>query len=124
MMFAGYNNHVAKIKLLFPIQGVLGGRDANGNTIILAPIDYLTWNERLSNAFKEIGKGNPKERSLEKQIWLLGTASELAQEKLKGNLVSTLLYNPCILKIEYYLNLAYTKYRKNDLSFQINMLHS
>jgi hypothetical protein len=91
MMYAGYNKHVAKIKQLFPVQGVLGGRDDKGTTVILAPIDYLTWNERLANAFKEMGKVDAKEGSPKKQIWLLGTASDLAQEKFKekGWLIQT-----------------------------------
>ena len=53
----------------FSCPGVLGGLDDKGTTVILAPIDYLTWNERLANAFKEMGKVDAKEGSPKKQIW-------------------------------------------------------
>jgi hypothetical protein len=80
MMQAGYNNNVAKIKGLDSAMRIMGGRDANGNQILLIPVDYLTWNNRLAGVLEALNKESGSSKG---QIWLLGTASELAQVKLK-----------------------------------------
>ena len=54
--------------------------DASGRTVLLVPVDYLTWNEMLAGALEASDK-DPG--SSKKEIWLLGTASDLAQTKLK-----------------------------------------
>lgn len=59
---------------------IMGGKDANGNKLLLAPVDYLTWNERLAGALSDIDHAAGEAKG---QIWLLGTASETAQRKLK-----------------------------------------
>ena len=80
MMQAGYNKNVAKIKDLYSAMRIMGVRDASGRTVLLVPVDYLTWNEMLAGALEASDK-NPG--SSKKEIWLLGTASDLAQTKLK-----------------------------------------
>ena len=80
MMQAGYNKNVAKIKDLYSAMRIMGVRDANGHTVLLVPVDYLTWNEMLAGAL-EASDTDPG--SSKKEIWLLGTASDLAQAKLK-----------------------------------------
>ena len=52
MIYAGYNNHVAKIKQLYPVQRIMGTRDADGAMVLLVPVDYLTWNEKLAGVLE------------------------------------------------------------------------
>ena len=80
MMQAGYNNNVAKIKELYSAMRIMGGRDANGNKVLLVPVDHLTWNDRIAGAIKDLDKAADAGKG---EIWLLGTASKLAQAKLK-----------------------------------------
>ena len=80
MMQAGYNNNVAKIVALHSAMRIMGVRDADGRTLLLVPVDYLTWNEMLAGALEASGQDSG---SSKKEIWLLGTASDLAQAKLK-----------------------------------------
>ena len=77
---AGYNKNVAKIKDLYSAMRIMGVRDASGRTILLVPVDYLTWNEMLDGAL-EASDRDPENGK--KEIWLLGTASDLAKAKLK-----------------------------------------
>jgi hypothetical protein len=80
MMQAGYNKNVARIKSIEPVMRIIGATDANGNRILLIPADHMTWNDRLAGAISAMGKQASNGTG---QIWLLGTASELAQTKLK-----------------------------------------
>ncbi len=80
MMYAGYNNNVAKIKNLYPVMRIMGGTDAKGNKILVVPVDYMTWNSRVAGALEEIGNVPGSGKA---QIWLLGRASDLARERLK-----------------------------------------
>jgi hypothetical protein len=80
MMQAGYNKNVAKIKELDSAMRIMGGKDANGTKVLLVPVDYLTWNERIAGAVGAMDKAGGGSKG---EIWLLGTASELAQSKLK-----------------------------------------
>jgi hypothetical protein len=80
MMFAGYNKNVAKIKEIDPAMRIMGGRDANGNSVLLIPVDYLTWNERIAGA---IGALDTASGGSKGEIWALGTVSDHAQAKLK-----------------------------------------
>ncbi len=77
---AGYNNNVAKVVALHSAMRIMGVRDANGRTLLLVPVDYPTWNEMLAGALEASGQDSG---SSKKEIWLLGTASDLAQAKLK-----------------------------------------
>lgn len=80
MMQAGYNNNVATIKELDSAMRIMGAQDANGKKVLLVPVDYLTWNDMIAGAIGDLGK---PARESKGEIWLLGTASELAQSKLK-----------------------------------------
>jgi hypothetical protein len=80
MMFAGYNKNVAKIKEIDSAMRIMGGRDANGNKVLLIPVDYLTWNDKIAGAIGDLDKASGVSKG---EIWLLGAASELAQAKLK-----------------------------------------
>jgi len=48
--------------------------------VLLVPADYLTWNDKISGAIGDLDKAASGNKG---EIWLLGTASELAQSKLK-----------------------------------------
>ncbi len=80
MMQAGYNKNVAKIKKLDSTMRIMGGQDTNGTKVLLVPVDYLTWNDKIAGAIGHLDKAAGGSKG---EIWLLGTASELAQTKLK-----------------------------------------
>ncbi len=80
MMQAGYNKNVARIKTIYPAMRILGAQDANGNKVLLVPVDYLTWNDRIAGAIQTLGCNAG---DCIGEIWLLGSASEMAQAKLK-----------------------------------------
>ncbi len=83
MMYAGYSKHVAKIKQLYPVQRIMGARDHKGNMVLVVPIDYLTWNEKLAGALDVMSKASANKGKDKNQIWLLGSASDTAQAKLR-----------------------------------------
>jgi len=83
IMYAGYNNHVAKIKQLYPVQRIMGARDAEGSMVLLVPVDYLTWNEKLAGALDSMSKASATRGKGKNQIWLLGSASDMARAKLQ-----------------------------------------
>ncbi len=80
MMQAGYNNNVAKIKELVPVMRIMGGRDADGNQVLLVPVDHMTWNKRVAGALEQLSGESSTSKG---QVWILGTVSEMAQAKLK-----------------------------------------
>lgn len=80
MMQAGYNNNVAKIKELTPAMRIWGAVDSAGTRILLVPVDYLTWNDMIAGA---VGDLHPTADKSKREIWLLGSASPLAQARLK-----------------------------------------
>lgn len=80
MMQAGYNGNVAKIKEIDSAMRIMGTQDANGKKVLLVPVDYLTWNDKIAGAIGDLDKAAGDSRG---EIWLLGTASERAQAKLK-----------------------------------------
>jgi hypothetical protein len=85
MMYAGYNNHVAPIKQLYPVQRIMGGRDGEGRMLLLVPVDYLTWNEKLAGALATMSDVKANQEKAKKEIWLLGSASDKARAKLQEN---------------------------------------
>ncbi len=59
---------------------IMGVQDANGKKVLLIPVDYLTWNDKVAGAIGDLDKAADDNKN---EIWLLGSASELAQAKLK-----------------------------------------
>ena len=85
MMYAGYNNHVAPIKQLYPVQRIMGAREGEGRMLLLVPVDYLTWNEKLAGALAAMSDVKANQEIAKKEIWLLGSASDKARTKLQEN---------------------------------------
>ncbi len=51
--------------------------------VLLVPVDYLTWNEKLAGAVDAMSKALANRGKGKNQIWLLGSASDMAQAKLQ-----------------------------------------
>jgi hypothetical protein len=54
----------------------LNARDQNGKALVIAPIDYLIWNERAASAVEKVAallQLKPGENKFE--LWITGTAS-------------------------------------------------
>jgi hypothetical protein len=72
----GYDDRVAHITRLDRYNRLVVARDVNGKTIVLAPLDYLIWDERAASAATGIAKAlklRPGGDQL--QFWITGTAS-------------------------------------------------
>jgi hypothetical protein len=55
----GYHDRVAHITRLERFNHLVIARDANGKSIVLAPLDYVIWDERVASAANGIAK-DPK----------------------------------------------------------------
>jgi hypothetical protein len=70
IMYAGYNNNVTKLKQLYPVKRILGARDAEGDLVLLLPVDHLTWNAKLDGVLASVTEesarlGNGKRHTIE-----------------------------------------------------------
>ena len=63
------------------VEGVLVARDQNGNTIVPAPIDYLSWTQRIAGFATD-----PSLLALHNRVlWIPAQMTPLAQQQLAAN---------------------------------------
>ena len=78
----GYNDRTAPIVSLERFNRLVLARDQNGKALVIAPIDYLIWNERAASALEKVAKLlqlRPGENKCE--LWITGTASPLFKKE-------------------------------------------
>ena len=81
----GYNDRTAAIVSLERFNRLVLARDQNGKTLIIAPIDYMIWNERAEAAAGAISQSlqlKPGEDKFE--LWITGTASPLFKQEARS----------------------------------------
>jgi hypothetical protein len=83
IMYAGYNNNVTKLKQLYPVKRILGARDAEGDLVLLLPVDHLTWNAKLDGVLASVTEESARLGNGKRHMYLLGTASDVALGQLK-----------------------------------------
>jgi hypothetical protein len=83
IMHAGYNNNVTKLKQLYPVKRILGARDAEGDLVLLLPVDHLTWNAKLDGVLASVTEESARLGNGKRHMYLLGTASDVALDQLK-----------------------------------------
>ncbi len=62
-------------------MGVLVGRDQNGATVVPAPVDYLSWTERIAG----FGTNPDLLRLKHRVLWITGKMTPLARQQLAAN---------------------------------------
>jgi hypothetical protein len=78
----GYDERVAHITRLERFNRLVLARDAKGKAIIVAPLDWLIWDERAAAAAQKLAttlKARPGGDDV--QLWITGTASPRFKEK-------------------------------------------
>jgi hypothetical protein len=81
----GYNDRVARIVSIEPFNRLVLAHDQTGKTIVIAPIDYMIWNERVASVTEQTARSmqlRPGEDKLE--LWITGTASPLFKSEAKA----------------------------------------
>ena len=63
------------------VMGVLVGRDQNGATVVPAPVDYLSWTERIAG----FGTNPDLLRLKHRVLWITGKMTPLARQQLAAN---------------------------------------
>jgi hypothetical protein len=81
----GYNDRTAPIVSLERFNRLVLARDQNGKALIIAPIDYLIWNERAEAAAAAISKSMQLKPGEDKfELWITGTASPLFKQEAQS----------------------------------------
>ena len=61
--------------------GILIGHDQNGTTIVPAPVDYLSWTQRIAGFATD-----PQLMAMQNRVlWITGKMTPLAQQQLTAN---------------------------------------
>lgn len=72
----GYDERVARITRLERFNRQVVAYDRNGKAVLLAPLDYIIWNEQVAAAARKIAKSMQlKPGSGRFELWIAGTAS-------------------------------------------------
>jgi hypothetical protein len=80
VMSAGYHKRIAPLKTFIPMARVTEGVRKDGARVVLLPVDYMTWSERIAAASETIGS-EAKGKDLE--LWVLGQVSGQAEAALQ-----------------------------------------
>jgi hypothetical protein len=76
----GYDDRVARITRIERSNRLVLARDVNGKAIVLAPLDYVIWNEQVASRAAEIAKSMHLTRGGDRfELWITGTASARAK---------------------------------------------
>ena len=81
----GYNDRTAPIVSLERFNRLVLAREQSGKALVIAPIDYLIWNERAASAVEGVAKLlqlKPGEDKFE--LWITGTASPLFKKEAES----------------------------------------
>ena len=80
-MMEAYNTHVDKAEEIRNVRGILHLNKKDGTVIILAPVDYVFWTERLATRLAEFVEGakNPSK----KEVWVAGRFDEHTRKQLE-----------------------------------------
>ena len=81
-MMEAYHIYVAKAEEIRNVKGVLHLYTGNKTIVLLAPVDYVFWTERLANRLDEFDK--ELSDSLSKEIWIAGKFDTQARAKFEN----------------------------------------
>jgi hypothetical protein len=74
----GYNDRVSPIVSIERFNRLILAHDQTGKAIVIAPIDYMIWNERVASVTEEMAKRMQLSPGGNKfELWITGTASPL-----------------------------------------------
>ena len=82
-MMEAYHIHVDKAEEIRNIKGVLHLYKKDGTIVILSPVDYVFWTERLAKRLDEFEK--ELSDSLKKEIWIAGKFDTQARASFENN---------------------------------------
>lgn len=75
VMYAGYNNRITPVDTFHPVDRILYAQNKNGAILLVVPSDYMTWNDRLSSAMRQI-----KEQMQGKNTFTLWTVGDISKK--------------------------------------------
>ena len=78
VMIAGYHKRVKPLKHLSPLARICTAERMDGSTVILLPLDYMIWTEKVHNLIMPLSQATKG-----RELWVTGTLSPLAQEEMK-----------------------------------------
>lgn len=79
LMTAGYHKHINPLKKLSPLARITRAEKENGSPVILLPIDYMVWSEKVKDLSTPLSEKEAGE------IWTTGTLSKTAQSELEAS---------------------------------------
>jgi hypothetical protein len=81
----GYHETVSPILEIRVIDGVAGARAKNGSVLIPVPLDHGVWTKEPQRIFKNmVARYRASRLPGNLEVWVTGTLSPMAREKLKG----------------------------------------
>ena len=76
----GYDDRVARITRIEQSNRLVVARDVTGKAVVLAPLDYVIWNEQVASRAAEIARSMHLEPGRDRfELWITGTASARAK---------------------------------------------
>lgn len=81
----GYNDRVAPIVSIERFNRLVLAHDQTGKTIVIAPIDYMIWSERVASVTEQMAKSLQLSPGGDKcELWITGTASPLFKSQAEA----------------------------------------
>jgi hypothetical protein len=82
-MMGNFHRNVEPLKAVFDTAGILNVERRDGGRVILAPIDYVFWTEKVATRIGELEQAlAAKGFSGEKEVWVTGKFDKVALEEL------------------------------------------
>lgn len=75
IMSAAYHKEISPLKSFTPMARIPKGIGENNSRVVLLPVDYLVWDQRVAEAATAVSN---EVKGSEIELWVLGTVSKLA----------------------------------------------
>jgi hypothetical protein len=84
-MMGDYHRNVESVQEIHDTVGILTLRRKNGGRVLLAPVDYVFWTERLAGKVNRMEQVLAKDASVtSKELWIAGRFDDVAKNEFEG----------------------------------------